>query len=82
MQDGNVRPYRLKYLGCRIREALKKEGNEVREMKVKCISEGRDLRKVRVSLDVQVNRSAEAGNKISIYCAVEAARWRRVKMGA
>lgn len=31
----------------------------------------RDLRKARVSSSIQVNRSADAGNKVSIYCAVE-----------
>lgn len=32
-----------------------------------------DLRKARVNSDIQVNRSADAGNKISIYCAAEVA---------
>lgn len=35
-----------------------------------------------MSSDIQVNRSADAGNKISIYCAVEVAGWRRGKTGA
>jgi len=30
-----------------------------------------------VSLDIQVKRSADAGNQISIYCAIEVASWRR-----
>ena len=30
-----------------------------------------------MSLDIQVKRSADAGNQISIYCAIEVASWRR-----
>lgn len=63
---------------CRIRKGLKNEGNEAREMKVKAYLKKSRPEKSKGEL-IQVNRSADAGNKISIYCVV---RWRRGEMEA
>lgn len=66
----HVQPYRLKYTECGIREGFKERGQWSQRDESKSTFQ-KDLRKARVSSDIQVNRSADAGNKVSIYCAVE-----------
>jgi hypothetical protein len=56
---------------CRIRVGFLNEGNEGRQMEAKVYFRKGRPAKARAISDIQVNRSAEVGNKTSIYCAIE-----------
>lgn len=68
--ERHVQPHRLKRTECGIREGFKERGQRSQRDESSSPFQ-KDPRKARVSSDLQVNRSADAGNKVSIYCAAE-----------